>query len=146
MTAGKPRGASTLWPEILWPRYLGLLSKLPCMPILPPPLPHLEIKLCQSAGGVNSPKSILGRACSSSSSAAQTTRSSTSMQSWTLHHCFNGEAAVNLTGQTERPWEVTIRLSYNFLSLKPMLKSSSKGVGGLKSGIFKTKQKWHDGG
>ena len=37
-----------------------------------------------------------------------------------------GIPAVNFSGQTERPWEVTIRLSYNFLPLKPMLKSSSK--------------------
>ena len=52
-----------------------------------------------------------------------------------------GTPAVNFSGQTERPWEVTIRLSYNFLPLKPMLKSSSKRVGALlKSGIFNTNE------
>ena len=52
---------------------------------------------------------------------------------WTL--------AVNFSGQTERPWEVTIRLSYNFLPLKPMLKLSSKRVGTLsKSGMFNTNE------
>ena len=76
---------------------------------------------------------LLGRLC---------IYSSTSMQSWTLNHCFNGKVAVNFSGQTDRPWEITIHLSYNFLPLKPMLKSSSKEGYPVEIWDFPKKMRW----